>query len=218
LTATPEPDRLRRQLRILAILSGGDRAGLTPLPAAELHAIAFFADALAPVWGLRILDAELLKRRSGPLSPLLQEDLDALVGRGVVVPQNVRHVRDADDSWRLDADYELNAPIAWPILRKAMTFATQAAQVRLTEEVVLAVSALGSEAISEASRSDAAYGDLLVDDGDVVDIGTKGGESNLTARVALRFGELMEQQVDLTPAEMVHLYVRQLDKRIRRAA
>lgn len=217
---TPEADfqRLRRQLRILAILAGAERAGLTPLPVAQLHTIAFFTDALAPVWNLRILDAQLLKRKAGPLSPSLQEDLDSLVGRGVVEPRNVRHVRDADQSWRLEASYLLNRPMARPILEKASSFESEAAQLRLTEEVVLAVSALSSDTIVDAAAADAAYGDLLVDNGEVVDIETRTGETNLTARVALRFGQLMEPEVNLSPAEMVHLYVRQLDKRIRRVA
>lgn len=210
--------RLRRQLRIVAILAGSERAGLTPLPVAQLHTIAFFADALAPVWNLRILDAQLLKRKAGPLSPPLQEDLDSLVGRGVVEPRNVRHVRDADHVWRLEASYLLNWTMAGPILEKASTYESEADQVRLTEEVVLAVSALSSDTIAEATAADAAYGDLLVDNGEVLDIETRTGETNLTARVALRFGQLMEPEVNLSPAEMVHLYVRQLDKRIRRVA
>jgi hypothetical protein len=36
--------------------------------------------------------------------------------------------------------------------------------------------------------------------------------------VALRFAKLMQSEVTLTPAEMVHLYVRELDKRLRGAA
>lgn len=208
--------RIKHQIRVLAILSGAERAGLVPLPAAQLHTIAYFADALAPVWGLRILDAQLLKRSSGPLSPSLQEDLDALVGRGVVEPCEVRHTRDADGTWRLDASYRLNWSMARRILETARSFEGEAAQIELTEEVVLAVSALDTDSLPAASRSDASYGDVLIDDGDVVNIETQRGTANPTAQIALRFGALMESDVDLTPAEMVHLYVRQLDKQLKR--
>lgn len=217
-SAELETHHVKRRLRVLAILAGAERAGLAPLPAPQLHTIAYFADALAPVWGLQILDAQLLKRSSGPLSPLLQDDVDALVGRGIVEPSGVRHVRDSDSTWRLDARYQLNWEMARPILDLARSFPVENATIELTEEVVLAVSALDTDRLPAASRTDVAYGDVLVDDGGVINIETRDGKANPTARVALRFGSLLQSDVHLTPAEMVHMYVRQLDKQLRRVA
>ena len=73
--AAPLPD-VRRQLRVIAILAGAEAAAITPLPARQLHAVGYFADVLAPVWGLQILDPKLLKRSEGPTSPALQADVD----------------------------------------------------------------------------------------------------------------------------------------------
>ena len=209
--------RLRRQLRVLAILAGARRAGLAPLPVGQLHTIAFFADALAPVWNLRIQDAQLLKRRAGPFSPVLQEDLDTLVGRAMVAPIEVRHVRDMDGAWRLDASYELTE-LAGPTLERGMSLTLQAEEIRFVEEVVLAVSALSPEAIDRAAGSDASYGDVQVAINGLVDMQREDDEPNLSARVALRFGQLLSPKINLSAAEMVHLYVRELDKRLRRAA
>lgn len=203
---------------MLAILAGARRAGIAPLPLGQLHTIAYFADAMAPVWQVSILDAHLLKLRSGPFAPPLQADIDHLVGIGVVTPTHVEHVRDEDGTWRLGASYELNDVFAAPIFQQAMTFAERTAEMRFVEEVVLAVSSLSPPAIEAAVASDASYGDVEVATDGLVDISQDGNEPNLSARVALRFGELMRSKVTLSPAEMVHLYVRELDKRLHRVA
>lgn len=210
--------QLQRQMRVIAILNGSDEAGIGPLPAADLHLIAYFADALAPVWGLRIVEAQLLKRRSGPLSPTLQQDVDLLVGCRVVLASGLRHVQDADRGWRLDARYALNEATIGPILRRARDFPEQDDHLRFVREVVFAMSALGVRGIPAASREDAAYGDDVIADGDMVDIGGSAGRLNPTARVALRFAELLGPETAFAPAEMIHLYVRELYGRLKHAA
>lgn len=209
---------IQRQLRVIAILSASRETDLIPLPAAQLHVIAYFADALAPVWGLRIIDAQLLKRQSGPMSPLLQQDLDRLVGRGVVLASSVRHLVDRDGDWRLDANYDLSTVFADGIIATARQFETQAAHFDFVREVVYAMSGLGLLGISAASASDASYSDDLVDFGGLVDIASVPGDSNPTVRVARRFSELLDPDINLTSAEMVHLYVRELHTRMNRAA
>jgi hypothetical protein len=205
---------VQRMLRIITILDSAERAGLAPLPLLQLHTIAYFADALAPVWDLRILDAQLLKRCEGPMSPRLQADIDRLVGRGIVVPSAVRHVPTNPGGWRLDASYALNHEFAWPILRVAASFEFQARQLEFVQEVVYSVSALGPERLDDASLEDASYGDALVDTGGLVDISGVADAPNRTARVAMRFGELMEPEVSLSSSEKVHLYVRELYSRM----
>jgi hypothetical protein len=207
---------LRRQLRLIAVLHTAADVGLTPLPSTQLHVVAYFADALAPVWDLRIIDSQLLKRQSGPMSPALQRDLDLLVGRGVVAATDVRHVEDSDGAWRLDALYALNPRFADPIIRAALAFPAEQAQFDYVREVVYAIASLGLAQIASAPPSDAAYGDSLVDVGGLLDIAPP--DANRTVHVARRFGELVSDEVDLTNAEMVHLYVRELYKRLERAA
>jgi len=217
-SAEDEPDRLRRQLRVMGILAGATRAGLAPLRVGQLHTIAYFADALAPVWGLTPVDGQLLKKKSGPRSPVLQNDLDVLVGQGVVEVLDVDHVQDEENMWRLDASYRLNWELARPILEQANAFTEQAEQVQFAEEVVFAVSALPADAIEDAAEADASYGSVGVAFGGMVDMEAGHETPNLSSRVALRFGALLSSEVQLSPAEMVHLYVRELDKRLRRAA
>jgi hypothetical protein len=58
----------------------------------------------------------------------------------------------------------------------------------------------------------------MVDTGGLVDIAGHDGTPNETARVALRFGAVMEAELTLTDSEMVHLYVRELYRRMARVA
>jgi hypothetical protein len=214
LAATEPLQHVRRQLRLIAILAAAETAGLTPLPARQLHTVGYFADALAPVWGLRILDAQLLKRAEGPTSQILQHDVDRLVGRGILTVSSVGYSEDADGLWRLDADYSLNLELAQPIIDAARPFASFALELEYLREVVFAMSGLGVLGIGAASAADASYGNRLIEFGDVVDIESRSSEPNQSARVAIRFGELMAPEIALSDAEKVHLYVRELYVRL----
>jgi hypothetical protein len=205
---------LRRRLRLVGILAAAETAGLVPMPTRQLHTAGYFADALAPVWGLRILDAEVLKLQDGPSSPLLQADLDRLVGMGVVVASAVRHVENAEGLWRLEADYSLNLKLAQPVLEKARSFERFATELDFLREVVFALSGLGAMGIVGAGVLDASYGDEMVGPEGKVDLAGSESEPNQTARVAIRFSELLQPEVALSDAEMVHLYVRELYSRL----
>lgn len=205
-------------LRLIGILDAAPAAGLAPIGLAHLHTIAYLADALAPVWDLRIVDAQLIKQREGPFSPNLQRDLDLLVGRGVVVPSDVRHIETDEGRWRLDANYSLNRRFSEPILAVVRSFADHGRQLDLTREIVFAVSGLGDLGVARAASVDAAYSDPLVDSGGVLDLGDPGSEPNPSARAAMRFGDLVASDIDLSNAEMLHLYVRALFNRMSHAA
>jgi hypothetical protein len=209
--SSPRPP-VRRQLRVLGILSGAAEAGFDPLAVRQLHSIAYFADALAPVWDLEILDAQLLKRREGPTSPALQRDIDLLVGSGVIEVSSVKHSEDADGLWRLDADYSLNSGFAEPILAAAREFAHFDLELRYVREVALALSGLGALGIEQATALDASYGNERVDFGDMVDIEDQ--SRNPTAQVAERFEQLLRPEVSISNAEQIHLYVDALYSRL----
>lgn len=205
---------VQRRLRIVAILRGAQSAGLSPLLVDDLHNIAYFGDALAPVWGLRILDAQQLKRRGGAFSPVLQRDVDLLVGRGVVRPSGVSHRRDEDGAWRLVARYALVEAHASSVLKAASQFPGTREHVGFINELVHAMSALGLPGIGRSATNDATYADRHLDIGSVVDLAETDGRPNRSTQVALRFGTLLGSDTSLTSAEMIHLYVRELYKRL----
>lgn len=203
-----------RQLRLMALLDGAEQVGMTPLPLGPLHVIAYFTDALAPVWHLPIIDGQILKRIR-PYYPSLQSDLDSLVGRGVVTVVDVSFAPDGRH-WRLDAKYSLNREFADRILAVAERFSLRAEELKFVREVVFATSGLGFDGLGGVGRVDAAYSDPLVDVGGVIDLARDPGEGdNLTAQVALRFGQLLGDESGATTAEMLNLYVRRLYSRLR---
>jgi hypothetical protein len=200
-----------RQIRILGLLDAAEHVAMTPLQAELLHTIAYFADALSPVWDLPILDAQFLKR-ARPYFPALQADLDVLVAIGMVVPTQLR-ILDLPDGPRLEASYALNRNFADPVLRSATDLLVLGRGIAFIREVVFAVSALGLEGISTATEADVTYANPMADLGSMIDIDPDEGE-NPTAAIALRFGSLLGAERPLQVPEMVHLYVRQLYARM----
>jgi hypothetical protein len=202
-------EHLERKLRVLAILDAGEQIGLVPLPVGALHAIAYFADALAPVWNIPVIDGRLLKRHR-PYYPSLQADLDRLVGGGVVLVEDVSYTRAEDGSWRIEGSYRLNHQFSDRIFTSARATRRQSRELAFVREVVFATSGLGATGVSDASAVDAAYSDPLIDLGGMIDVAPD-DDQNPTAQIALRFGDLLPE---LSTAEMTNLYVRQLYTRM----
>lgn len=206
--------QIARQLRLIAILDSAERVGLTPLDALALHTLAYFTDALAPVWHLPVMDAQILKR-ARPYYPSLQDDLDGLVGRGVVRVTDLRDARQSGGAWRLQGKYELHRMFSDPILEVAARFEQQQREIEFVREVVYAASGFGIDNLDRATEVDALYGDELVAVGNIVDVANEGYSGpNASAAVALRFGRLVDASGQTSSAEMIHLYVRQLYNRI----
>jgi hypothetical protein len=66
------------------LLDAADYAVITPISTSRLHAFAYLADVLSPVYHLAPIAGSILKRRAGPYFPELQWELDRLVGMGLV--------------------------------------------------------------------------------------------------------------------------------------
>lgn len=210
-----ELTQVRRQLRLIALLDAADQMGLTPLGLEPVHTVAYFVDALAPVWGLPIIDGQILKQNR-PYYPSLQSDLDHLVGIGVVEVSSVRYLLEGD-RWRLDGNYSLYRPFADRIIRAASDLEEQACVMKFVHEVVFATSGLGLEGLQLAAEVDATYSDPSVDVGGVVEV-ERDSRPNPSVAVALRFGDLLGCDSELSTAEMVNLYVRQLYARMQQVA
>ena len=209
---TLAPERLLKELRILAILDAADEIGVTRLPVDALHTIAYFADALAPVWGLPILDGQILKRQR-PYYPSVQLDLDHLVGLGILMVDDVHYVGGGSESWHVEARYSLNKELAERILSVAANYSSPSDELKFVKEVVFATSGLGLKGLDVAAGADATYSDPLVDVGGMIEVERDDG-LNETATIARRFNSLIGQEVALSGAEMINLYVRQLYSRM----
>ncbi|WP_141721681.1 hypothetical protein [Micromonospora citrea] len=178
------------------------------MPVSAVHTIAYFTDALAPIWDIPLVEGQVLKKKRVPISPELQAAIDELVGRAVFLAGNVRHV-PVDGSWSLDADYSLNAVLGRRIVDAMDRDLEYRRELAFVQEVVLALAGLGVPGLSVAAQADATYSDPNIDFGGIVDLDNS-EEITRTSQVTKKFAELVGQNHRLTEAELTHLYVRHL--------
>ncbi len=99
--------RLKRRCRMLLLLDAAEQVGITPLPSPQLHAFAYLADVLSPVWNLVPFDGKVYKSEGGPHYPDLQNELDCLVVQGLVQVRDLRY-DTTDGGARIAGSYALN--------------------------------------------------------------------------------------------------------------
>lgn len=204
---------IRRRVRLVSLLEASREAGIEPLPTLRLHLIAYLANVLSPVWEMPSVDGSVLKRSGGPFYPDLQNDLDRLVGLGVVRVEKLRHQRIDDDRYRLDGSYRLNPDLAEPILTYLRTMPEEAVAMRFVRELVLALSALTDEEIDRAITEDPTYTNPKVGNDNVIDFG-EWLSANYSAAAAEKVGDLVPSGAVVGASEKVHLYVRHLRRRL----
>lgn len=212
-TQVHDPAVLRRRLRLVVLIHTAQRAGLAPLPIMHLHTFAYLSNVLAPVWEMPVMDGKLLKRQGGPFYPVLQADLDSLVGTGVAVISNLSHVLDEQGRWRLEGSYLLNQEFADRILRQMAEFEEERRLFRFLQELAFALSSLSDEDLGKATTEDATYSDPIIDFGNVVDF-AEWQVKNFTANAADQFERLLPGGVRANSGEKTHLYLRHLQARI----
>ena len=104
---TQDMHKLKQRIRVLLLLNAIERTGVAPMPSSQLHAFAYLADVLSPVWNLTPFDGKIYKSSGGPHYPDLQNELDYLVVAGLVQVSNLHYI-DHDGVIRIAADYALN--------------------------------------------------------------------------------------------------------------
>ena len=210
LASSIDYDSLRRRIRLIMLLDGSARAGISPIRLRRLHTYAYLSNVLAPVWDARVFEGQLLKRRAGPFYPSLQHDLDRLVGLGLVRITDVKHVKDEDGQWRLDGSFSLNYQLARDALNAISTFSQFREIGTFLQEVAYAVSALSDSEFDRVPWEDPTYSDSEVAYSNVVDF-AEWRKLNYSANAARHFASVSEQA---TPGELLHMYVRHLRRRI----
>jgi hypothetical protein len=204
---------VRRQVRILMLLDAADRAGLAPLQVLRFHALAYLANVLAPVWEMPVLEGKVLKRNGGPFYPSLQQDVDRLVGMGLVLVTGLGHVQGPQGQWRLEGAFSLNRVLAQRPLAYLEDLDDERRVRMFVQELTYAFSALSDDDLDIAGENDAAYSDPLVGVGNVVDFGEWRHKNN-SADAARYFDGLIPGGGPATRGEKLHLYARHLRERI----
>jgi hypothetical protein len=179
----------------------------------QLHAFAYMANVLAPIWDLPAFDGKILKRRGGPFYPSLQMDLDRLVGRGVAVVSRLGHVPTEEGRWRLEGSYRLNRDFARGVLAQLDTYPDERRLRSFIRELAFALSALSDDELVAAVGADATYVDSRTSSGNVIDFG-EWRDANYSEAVARRFVPLIPGGGNATVGEQLHLYARHLQRRV----
>ena len=204
---------LRRRVRLLILLDAAELAGLVPLGIKRLHMFAYLSNVLAPVWDIDALDGKVLKRQGGPFYPAMQRDLDHLLATGLATITHLGYAQDEEGRWRLDGSYRLNHDFADPVIQHYRQFEAEQHLAAFVDELAYALSALSEEDLDSAISEDAAYSDELVTVGNVVDFG-EWRKTNYSANAARYFERVIPSGASATPGEKLHLYVRQIRRRI----
>jgi hypothetical protein len=155
------------------------------------------------------LDGKLLKKKSGPFYPILQRDLDGLVGSGVVLISGLGHVLNEDKQWRLEGSYRLNRSFGARIVDRIRSLDVERRLLGFQQELAYAFSALSDAEMDNAIGEDATYSSPLVDFGNVIDF-SEWQRRNYSANAAERFESLLPDEGRATSAEKLHLYLRHL--------
>lgn len=204
---------LRRQIRLIMLLDAAEKAGLTPLSILRLHMLTYLSNVLAPVWDMPVLEGKVLKRRGGPFYPVLQHDLDRLVGMGIVMISGLGHDLDEMRHWRLEGSYTLNSDIADRLQPYILKYESEQQLAGFFQELAFALSYLGDEELDLAMMEDATYMDPMTDVGNVVDF-AEWQDKNYSANAANYFENLLPYGTRATPGEKLHLYIRHIHARI----
>lgn len=217
---------MRQRARVIQLLDAAERAGIAPLPAARLHAFAYLADVLSPVWHLPPFDGKILKIEGGPHYPDLQAALDRMTVLGLVEITNLRYVDRPNEGARIEGMYGLRfeSPYLHQILsalgadEKSDPFDSRDRELHsFLIELATALGTLPDDEIEVAATEDATYADDRIAQSNIVDFASwvsDWHDANLSVRAADRFQTFLPQGTSLSSGEKVYLYASFLSRRM----
>jgi hypothetical protein len=187
-----------------------------------LHALAYLADILSPVWGLAALDKFVLKELGGPYYPDLQREADRLVVLGLLEVSSIQYVDRPQEGARIVGKYGLRfASEHLDELLNALgardaQSALDPADVEMHEyltELAGALARLPEDEIDKAATVDVAYADTNVDTNNLIYM-TPGTGQNASVVTARRFSSFIPSGANLTSSEKLYLYATYLGRRL----
>lgn len=206
-------DQRRRWVRILSILEACHWVGLTPIMANSLHVIAYLSEVLAPIWKLQPMDGKVLKQTTAPYYPILQQDIDRLIGMGLIRVDELQVTRVNDRSSVLMLKLSLESERVNPILTELRELPGEKTVLDFLREVVQAFSRLPDEQVFYSMNEDATYGNHAVDTGQVIDLGEwLRSEETPTSQAANQIRKLSGD--GMNPAEIIDVYVNYIASRV----
>jgi hypothetical protein len=197
------------------LLDAAEYACISPIRTDRFHGLAYLADVLSPVFDLAPTRGRILKRRKGPYYPDLQEDLDRLVGLGLVNVSDLSVQAEGDRTF-LDAYFDVNIGRAAPLLAAVYADADLLKLREFFRSLAEAVGRVDDQEIDEATRSDLTWSGNI--SGTLIDFAEWRSE-NLSVNAAEKVTDLAESGLGLPdglvrPDGSLHLYVSYLRRAV----
>ena len=216
----------KRRGRVLVLLDAAERASVAPLPTERLHAFAYLADVLSPVWGLAAFDRVVLKEIGGPFYPGLQREMDGLVAAGLLHVSDLTYVDRPREGARIHGSYSLafGSPHLPAILDAlgcgSPELALDPRDVRIHTfliELAGALARLPNDEIDRAATIDVTYADRRIHENNLVYLDRTGEfrRPNLSVAAAERFVDFFPPESTLSPGEKIYLYANLLGRRVK---
>lgn len=194
--------KLRDRAWLLGLIVLSDWAGMRTLTKAQVHALVFLANCLAPIYDDTGVETRVVKLRMGPFYPDAQWDLDRMVGQGLLHIEQVRLYR-SNGRWWMDAHYSpskrgrevFEQCRDLPLLNRSFKFLL---------ELTSAFASLNRDTRDAAPLKDAIYATpgrryrsaLVFED----------ATTNYSTRTAHAFDDLVGPDLPLGPKERLNLY------------
>lgn len=213
----PSLDEIRYRVRALMLLEALERVGNAPVAGMRLHALAYLADVLSPVWGLPSFDGSVLKLDKGPYYPDLQRELDALTILGLITIDNLRF-ESVGDGARLTGSYALafGSKYLTAILQSLGAYGNDPLDLqdqrlhKFLVELAGALAILSDTEAEIATTADATYADPRIPPLNVIDFGEWTNQRDaLSVRAITKFSDFLPSE-SLSPGQRLYVYARYL--------
>jgi hypothetical protein len=196
------------------MLAALERAGVSPVETNQLHAFAYFANVLSPLWNLDPLQGSVLKSKEGPFYKELQNALDELIGTGAVDVVTLAY-RQVDQGSRLAATVRIALKRADSVLTALKSMPDELAAGQFLQELAFVFAEIESDRSDEAVDADATYSAPTSTADRVVDFAEwkRPGEADYSVRAARRLQAYAPEGVTLNRAEELVLYMRLMKRK-----
>lgn len=211
-TAAQLPDDADVRARVLQIMAALEEAGATPIANRDLHAVAYLANVLSPMWEVEPLEGSVLKSSDGPHSSLFEQQLDSCVSRGLITVVSLND--DPEHPKRLSATYRLAAMRARPVLAVINSFPDERHVRTFLNELAFAFAEIEPGRRDDTALEDAAWTNPSVADNRVVDFAEFVEQSrNPSFNVMQSLQRYAPKGVTYSLAEKLAMYLRLLKRR-----
>lgn len=218
-----EINLVRRRARVLLLLDAAERAGVAPLSTDRLHAFAFLADVLSPVWQLRSGERFVVKDSGGPFYPQLQREMDRLVVGGLLEVRDISYTDRPRGGARITGLYALRfksehlSTALEKLGARGPKAAIDPADSQLHSflvELAGALARLPDDEIERAAAADVTFSDRAIDNANLIYFETGKERTNRSVETAQRFEKFIPDGARLSPGEKLYLYATYLGRRV----